>query len=151
MEQIKSFKIIGIETRTINAGGQATTAMSGLWYRFFNENIIRKIPNIISENIYCIYTDYETDYRGPYTAIIGMQVDSLENIPQGLTGREFPGGKYEKYLATGEMPGAVMYIWNEIWDRDKVLNRKYTADFEVYGEKSQRGDASEVEIYIAIK
>ncbi len=31
------------------------------------------------------------------------------------------------------------------------LTRKYMADFEVYGEKSQNGEHSEVEIYIAVE
>jgi predicted transcriptional regulator YdeE len=44
-----------------------------------------------------------------------------------------------------------METWKEIWDKDKELNRKYTADFEVCGEKSQNGENSEVEIYIAIE
>lgn len=47
------------------------------------------------------------------------------------------------------MPNAVMETWKEIWTKDNELNRKYTADFEVYGEKSQNGENSEVDIYIA--
>jgi predicted transcriptional regulator YdeE len=49
------------------------------------------------------------------------------------------------------MPKAVVETWQEIWSSDKSLNRKYTYDFEVYGEKSQNGLNSEVEIYIAMK
>jgi len=49
------------------------------------------------------------------------------------------------------MPEAVAKTWTTIWERDKELNRKYTYDFEVYGEKSQNGENSEVEIYIASK
>ena len=33
----------------------------------------------------------------------------------------------------------------------KELDRKYSYDFEVYGEKSQNGENSEVEIFIATK
>jgi len=47
------------------------------------------------------------------------------------------------------MPTAVIDIWKEIWDNDKELNRKYSADFEVYGQKSQDPENAEVEIYIA--
>jgi len=43
-----------------------------------------------------------------------------------------------------------MEKWKEIRTKDKELNIKYTANFEVYGQKSQNGNNSEVEIYIAI-
>jgi predicted transcriptional regulator YdeE len=75
----------------------------------------------------------------------------LDNIPEGLIGREFVGENFIKYVAKGEMPKAVVETWQKIWSSDKTLNRKYTYDFEVYGEKSQNGLNSEVEIYIAAK
>lgn len=49
------------------------------------------------------------------------------------------------------MPEAVANSWKEIWEKDRELNRKYSADFELYGSKCQPGDASEVEIFIAVK
>jgi predicted transcriptional regulator YdeE len=49
------------------------------------------------------------------------------------------------------MPKAVVDTWATIWEKDNELNRKYAYDFEVYGEKSQRGSASEVDIYLSIK
>ena len=44
-----------------------------------------------------------------------------------------------------------MNTWMKIWDADKELQRKYTADFEVYGPEFQNGSESEMEIYIATK
>ena len=49
------------------------------------------------------------------------------------------------------MPNAVVTTWVDIWQKDKELDRKYSYDFEVYGEKSQNGENSEVEIFIATK
>lgn len=49
------------------------------------------------------------------------------------------------------MPGAVVETWEEIWENDDNLNRKYTSDFEVYGKNSQSGQNSEVEIFITLK
>lgn len=49
------------------------------------------------------------------------------------------------------MPNAVVNTWREIWKKDKELDRKYSYDFEVYTEKSQNGENSEVEIYISKK
>ncbi len=149
MEQIENFKIIGIETETTNENGKSAEDLGKLWEKFYSENVPSKIPNNKNDKIYSIYTDYESDYKGKMKAIIGLEVDSLDKIPDGLIGREFNGGKYQKFIAKGQMPNAIVESWQEIWAKDKELNRKYTADFEVYGEKSQNGEKSEVEIFIA--
>lgn len=149
MEQIENFKIIGIEIETTNENGKSAEDLGKLWKQFYSENVPSKIPNKISNEIYSIYTDYESDYKGKYKTIIGQRVSSLDKVPNELIGREFNGGKYQKFVAKGQMPNAVVESWQEIWAKDKELNRKYTADFEVYGEKSQNGEKSEVEIFIA--
>ena len=146
-----SFKIIGLATETTNENGKSAEDLGKLWLRFFTENIEGQIQNKTSDEIYSVYTDYESDYTGKYLTVIGLKVDSLDEIPNGLTGREFKGGRYQQFVAKGQMPNAVAEAWLEIWAKDKELNRKYTADFEVYGQKSQNGENSEVEIYIAIK
>ena len=145
------FKVIGISIRTTNANNQSQQDLGKLWGQFFAENIIEKIPNKISIHILAIYTDYESDYAGEYTTIIGVPVSTLGEVPSGLIGREFEAGNFQKFLAKGEMPSAVAKTWIDIWQRDKELNRKYSYDFEVYGENSNNGDQSEVEIFVAIR
>ena len=144
------FKVIGISIRTTNANNQSQQDLGKLWGQFFAENIIEKIPNKISSQILCIYTDYESDYTGEYTTIIGVLVSTLDEIPSELIGREFESDNFQKFVAKGETQSAVVNTWIDIWKRDEELNRKYSYDFEVYGEKSQNGKNSEVEIFIAI-
>lgn len=151
MEKIESFKIIGLLIKTTNKNGKVATDIAELWKQFYAEEIQQQIPNVTCADIYSIYTDYESDYRGNYNVILGLKVSSLATIPDHLVGREFQGGQYKKFIAKGEMPNAVGEKWQEIWAKDKELNRKYTADFEVYGSKSQNGDTSEVEIFIAVE
>ena len=149
MEYIDSFKIIGIETETTNENGKAAEDLGKLWGQFYAENVPNQILNKENDEVYSIYTNYESDYTGKYTCVIGQKVNSFDKIPNGLIGREFKSGKYQKFIAKGKMPNAVLKTWQEIWKKDKELNRKYTADFEVYGKNSQNGENSEVEIYIA--
>jgi len=149
MKQIPPFKIIGISVESTNENGQAAQDLGELWGRFYSENIPGEIPNVIGDEVYSMYTDYETDYTRKYTAIIGLKVSSLEDIPDGMVGREFGGGTYTKFVAKGTMPNAIVDTWKEIWSKDNLLGRKYTADFEVYGAQSQNGENSEVDIYIA--
>ncbi|WP_306350907.1 GyrI-like domain-containing protein [Flavobacterium sp. '19STA2R22 D10 B1'] len=148
---LESFKIIGITVRTTNKNGKAMEDIGNLWNRFYTSNIQTLIPNKEDSAIYSIYTDYESDYTGKYTCILGCKVSSLNDIPEGLEGKEINGGKYIKYTAKGKMPEAVGQTWGEIWNQDTQLNRLYTADFEVYDEKSALPqDQAEVGIYIAI-
>lgn len=150
MEKVESFKIIGIAVDTSNQNGQNAEDLGNLWGQFFADNLIEKIPNSNGNDILAIYTDYESDFRGNYTAILGLKVSSLEQIPDGLIGREFEAGNFKKFCAKGIIPNAVIDTWEEIWTDDKQLKRKYTYDFELYGPKSQNGENSEVEIYVAI-
>jgi len=145
------FKIIGISTRTTNKNHQDQQDLGNLWGQFYAENIFEKIPNKLSNEVIAIYTDYKSDFTEEYTTIIGVHVLTLHEIPNGLIGREFQPENFQKFTAKGEMPNAIVNTWIDIWKRDKELNRKYSYDFEVYGEKSQNGENSEVEIFIAIK
>ena len=56
--------------------------------RFFKENISSKIPNKINGDILALYTDYEGDYTKPYSWILGCEVSSLEQVPEGLVGKD---------------------------------------------------------------
>ncbi|MDY3530277.1 GyrI-like domain-containing protein [Riemerella anatipestifer] len=145
------FKVIGISTRTTNKDNKSKEDLGKLWGQFYAENIFDRIPNKVSDEIFSIYTDYKSNYTEEYTAIIGVPVSTLNEIPNGLVGREFEAENFQKFVAKGEMPNAVINTWIDIWNRDEELNRKYTYDFEVYGENSQKGQDSEVEIYIATK
>ncbi|MGY3053511.1 putative transcriptional regulator YdeE [Pedobacter sp. UYEF25] len=145
------FNLIGISVRTTNKDNQASKDLGALWQQFFVDSLLEKIPNKISTNILCVYTDYESDFTGEYTAMIGVPAKDLSEIPDGLVGREFPAANFKIFTAEGEMPNAVVNTWNGIWTNDKNLSREYTYDFEVYGADSQKGEDSKVDIYISVK
>ncbi len=147
--QTDPFKIIGISVKTTNKNGQSITDMGQLWNKFYSENILSTIPDRLSDDIYSIYTDYKSDYTEDYTAIIGCKVKSLDHVPNGFIGRQIQGGSYLKYISEGKMPDAVINTWKEIWNNDKELKRKYTADFEVYREQYPNREISKVDIYVA--
>lgn len=147
---IQEFYVIGISVRTSNENGQAAKDIPALWNTFFSEGILDQIPNKIDSNIYCIYTDYESDYTKPYTTILGCKVANLENIPTGMVGKIIAEATYKPFVAKGDKLDETVYKeWTKIWNSN--LNRSYTSDFEVYGPKSQQPDNVEVDIYIAVE
>ena len=130
-EGIDAFDIIGISVRTTNKDGRSQKDIGELWERFMREGVMEKIPGKKSADIYCVYTDYETDFNGAYTTIIGCRVNAPEMIPEGMTGKSIPAARYHVYTSSGEMPKALMETWKMIWDSD--IDRAYTADFDLYG------------------
>lgn len=149
-QTIPAFHVIGISIRTTNANGQSAIDIENLWNKFWNEKIQEQIPNKIDDEFYAVYTDYETDFTGPYTTIIGSAVSSLNNIPEGFVGMTIGAANYQKFISKGKMPEAVLATWMEIW-QDKELPRAYQADFTVHGEKYFNGDQAEVETFISVK
>lgn len=148
---VNGFKIVGLSVRTTNKDNQAQRDLKCLWEQFFLENLLDKIPTKMSDEIVVVYTDYKSDYKEDYLAIIGARVSTFDGIPSGVFKREFQAENFKKYIARGVLPNAVMETWSSIWENDNKLNRRYSYDFEIYGTKSQNGENSEVEIYIATK
>ena len=147
---VKTFKVIGISVRTTNENGQSAKDIGKLWNKFMAEGILDKIPNKIDNTIYSIYTEYESDHTKPYTTILGCKVENIDEIPNGMVALTIKGGNYAKFISKGDLTkGAVYKEWTKIWNTD--LNRKYTTDFEVYGEKAQNPTNAEVEIFVALK
>ena len=58
------FKTIGITVRTTNKDNHAAQDIGSLWARFMSENLRDMIPHKINDNIYLIYSDYESNYQG---------------------------------------------------------------------------------------
>lgn len=147
---IQKFNIIGVSVRTTNENGQSGQDIPALWNRFISEGIAEKIPNKINNSIYSVYTDYEKDHTKPYTTILGCLVESLDFIPAEMAGVTIEAASYEKFVAKGNLnDGIVINEWIKIWNSD--LDRSFTSDFEIYGEKAQDPENAEVDIFIAIK
>jgi predicted transcriptional regulator YdeE len=47
---------------------------------------------------------YEGDYTKPYSWILGCEVSSLDEIPEGLVGKVIPESKYAVFTTQGEFP-----------------------------------------------
>lgn len=148
--KIEPFKVIGISVRTTNENNQAAKDIADLWGKFMSENVLDTIPNKIDNTVYSIYTDYESDHKKPYTTILGCRVENLNDIPNGMIGKSFDGGNYVKLSAKGDlMKGLIVNKWTEIWKMD--LDRVFTADYEVFGEKAQNPADAEIDFLIAVK
>ena len=141
--------LAGITARTTNQNGQSQKDIGGLWQRFMAEGVMQQVEGRLSDDIYCVYTDYESDYMGYYTTLIGCKVSSFDNLPEYLTPLTIPAAKYQVYTLSGKFPDKVHHAWQEIWRSD--VNRAYTADFDLYHANAKSFEETEVEIYLAVE
>ena len=146
---MESFKIIGISVRTIYRDNQAQADINDLWNLWYSENIASRIPNKVSDNLYNMYTDYESDENGYYTCILGYSVSSLDSIPKGLIGKYIPKSSYKEFISKGKLPDCVIKTWETIWGLK--FNRSYIADFDLYDPKTMNPENAEVKTYLSIK
>jgi predicted transcriptional regulator YdeE len=151
------FSVIGIQVRTSNAkeftGGGAIPKQ---WDRFFRDGIAGKIPNKVDSTIYAIYTNYASDHNGEYDFIIGMKVSRASDVPPGMVSKQVPSGRFAVITsAKGPAAQVVPKAWQRVYDLDdnKQLGgaRAYKADFELYDQRSQNPQDSQVDLYIGLK
>ncbi|MGZ3873203.1 MAG: GyrI-like domain-containing protein, partial [Mucilaginibacter sp.] len=120
----EQFYLTGISVRTTNLDGRSQNDIGGLWTRFTTGNLIMQINNRVSDDLYCAYTDYETDHTGPYTAVLGCRVSSPDDVPEGFACITVPGGTYQVFYLEGEFPASITNAWQHIWLTG--IDRKYT-------------------------
>jgi hypothetical protein len=107
-----------------------------------------------------IYTD-ESDHNGPYLCMLAHPVvnpDSLDAAAEvsavsadELHTRTLPAGTYAVF--TSARDPLVTVAQQEIWAMDAAQlggERRYTADFEIFGENPANPEDGQVDIYVAI-
>jgi predicted transcriptional regulator YdeE len=146
----EKFRLMGIklDRRTSNANGQASIDCGELWRRFIEQGIAQKIPDKISDALYAVYYDYESDEKGHYSYFIGCRVPDHTALQEGLDELIIPQQSYTKITASGPVPACIAEAWVGIWSKD--LNRKFGYDFEVYDERSRDWNNGEIDIYLSV-
>ncbi len=146
MEKQTKKLFMGIEIRTDNQ--KCLVDMPQVWGKFFQEKILEKIPHKVSNTVFALYADYDDDYTKPYSYILGCEVSTLDNIPEGLVGKVVPASSYAVFSTQGAYPQSLGTTWQAIWK--SPLKRAYTYDFEVYTPDFNPQTKPEVKVYIAL-
>lgn len=144
-KQPKKFAI-GVPIRTSNEHFVQEVPLH--WEKFYSQNLAKKIPNKLNQELLAVYTDYEKDYTKPFTYIIACEVLDLKKIPTGMRGLEIHTAQYAVFTAKGPFPQALGETWHGIWKTD--LKRSYTTDFEIYRPDFNPKGKPEIKVYIAV-
>lgn len=102
-----------------------------------------------------VYTNYESDFNGEYSFILGKEVSSLENVPAGMTAKTLPAAKYGVFTSErGPIPAIVIDLWKFIWGIKPGQiggDRAYIGDFEVYDGRSSDPKSAQIDLFLSIK
>lgn len=147
--KLEDFEIVGMAVRTTNQNGQAEKDIRTLWENFYKDESLAKIEGKISEDLYCVYTDYEKDHSGAYTTILGYQMRPDILPPSGCVRKIIVRSGYEVFISQGPLPSCVQQTWMNIWKSN--LKRRYTADFDVYGPHSKNPEYAIVRTFVSIQ
>src|SRR3990167_5606183 len=144
-------KLVGISVRTNNAKEMkpGTGLIPECIGKYFSNGVAEGIDHRKNPQVtYCAYYDYENDHTGDYTFLIGEEVDSLETIPEGLTGCTIEAQNYIKHTSEpGPMPQVVINMWQQIWTQNLGAERSYKGDFELYDARAMDPQDTVVDIY----
>ncbi|HEY9000170.1 MAG TPA: effector binding domain-containing protein [Mucilaginibacter sp.] len=137
--------VTGIAVRTTNQDGRSQTDIGNLWTKFMSANMAGQITARLSDDIYCVYTDYENDHTGWYTAVLGCRIESPDDS-DGMFTALIPKGSYRLYKPSGKFPECVTNAWREIWK--DCPSRSYIADYDLYKAGASSFETTETEIYV---
>lgn len=135
--------IVGIELKTSN--DIAAQTIPSQWQKFYQENILEKIPHKISMDVYGVYTHFRNigKYQEcTYSLIIGAAVSKVGKLPAGLVTTVIPPSNRQVFAVVGG-PMKVGEKWLEIWQQP--LPRAFVADYEKYQ------PSGAIDIFIGIK
>jgi len=148
--------LAGISVRTSSGleSNPETARIPGLWQRFYQNDVMHKIPGLVDPQvIYETYCDYESDQDGEYTVILGGEVQSPDNLPDGIVSVIVPRARYMVAPVTGDdVPKAVQQAWGRVWSHFKSpqpYRRAYQVDFERF-RVGDEGTFDECQVMVSV-
>ena len=156
--QLDAFKVVGIATRTNNAGEAGPDGtIPKLWHQLMQEHVLDSVPGKLDQSIYAVYTDYASDANGDYTLVLGAKVQSSPEIvvQPDMVMKTVPAGRYAVFTSErGPVAQVVVETWKQIWAYYELPGngpRAYRADFELYDGRSADPNNAQVDIYIGVQ
>ena len=121
--------VMGIFTRASNA---TPHLIGDLWRKAHAQGDAKAVAARQSDDLYCVYCEYDGDYTQPYTVVIGCLVEPDAEVPEGMKKVTIDAGNFALFPVIMDHPLPGPTKWAEIWT--VPLNRRYQADYDLYGQ-----------------
>ena len=144
------FVIVGTALRT--SPRTDATDIPPFWQRFLAEGIPRRLPRRSDDaSVYAVYCDYESDFNGPYTMVLGVAVAANAEVPAGMRRVRVPKGRYARFVAEGDPSRVIWQTWGHINGEWELRSeRRYIADFERYPADAAPGGPTRAEVVVGL-
>ncbi|MCH9753293.1 MAG: GyrI-like domain-containing protein [Alphaproteobacteria bacterium] len=144
----KSFSVTGLQARTnnMNESSSEHAKIGDLWSNFF-QSPLPEYANKNNQDIYGVYSQYESDENGYFTVTAGINSESAPADSNDNHEVTVQSGTYLAFEANGKQPESIIGAWKEIWkyfQSSDAPKRKFTTDFEKYISDTK------LQIYIAV-
>lgn len=150
--------VAGITTRTNNeAEFKGAAKIPDLHALFIADHLEEKLTKTVGNGtVRAVYTDYESDFHGDYTYLLGYEVEDMTALPEGIEIRQWPASKYAVFTSgRGPLRPTLVATWRQILAMEEAGQlggkRTYIGDFEVH--ESSRPNPQEIQarIYVGIE
>jgi predicted transcriptional regulator YdeE len=153
---VSGFYVAGLWGRTNNAAEYSKHGKIGqLWGQFLKSDFRRSLPNRIGDEVYAVYTDYESDHTGDYTFVVGHRVSTATDLGNRFVTVQIPDGEYA--VITSEL-GPAAQIVPAVWQKISALTpeelsgiRSYRCDFELYDHRSQNPNLAQIDVFLGLQ
>ncbi|MER2565210.1 MAG: effector binding domain-containing protein [Myxococcaceae bacterium] len=125
-----AFHLAGYATRITPE--KAAEQLAQAWHHLMTHPLSISPPEA-DPHLYAAYTQYDSDFRGPYTFVLGVRAAPSTRIA-GLELVSVPRGPFESFTAEGVPQQTLWKTWSEVWQRwpAGAEGRRYAVDFERY-------------------
>jgi predicted transcriptional regulator YdeE len=121
-------KVVGVSGKVSN---DREDLIDNVWELFENSDVLDYLnENNLTEDIVSVYCEFESDYMGEYTLLIGYEVEDDYDTPVGLNSIDIDLNHTTK-VVKGELPDAIFEEWDNIYE-DKSKERAHIADLDIY-------------------
>ena len=147
-----AMKFVGMHRRST----QKNNTIPQLWEEFMERG--KEIRHVVNPNVafgVCFHEEVEnfTD-ETPFSYLAGMEVDSMDDIPEGMMVREIPAAKYAVFTHKGSLEtlGETYQAIYFKWAKETEYTLAKADMFELYDERFKCGEPdSEFDLYVPIQ
>ena len=141
-----SFKIVGMRYRGKNENEEIPQLWREFWPRI--KEIVHRVPANVA---YGVIDNFDEE-RGEFDYVAGLEVDSLSEIPKGMTGVELPDQTYAVFECTlPTLMEPIGYVYQE-WLPQSDYVRSEGPEFELHDERFDIAQGKlDMAIYIPVR
>ena len=126
-ERTDAFIVQGISGRVQNDN---PAGIGALWDKVWKSDLHKTIIDKLSDDMVCVYHDYQGTHLDPFVMTIGFRVSSNAADISGLNKADVPAQMTNRFETIGPQPDTLISQWGSIWEMP--LKRTYIADYDVY-------------------